>query len=181
MKKRFLLIAGGVDKKGIVYSLSSILKDHDFNIEDSSMIMLRRTFSVIMLLSCERGPDMPKFEKALAIFMKKNSMTIDLRQVSEREMREYRPPGETYMISISGADRPGIVREMTAVLYKSGANIIGLETKSSEKTKPHAYYMFLEVDLPRNRNAQKIEAALKKQGNRIGVHVTVNRVEKSIL
>jgi glycine cleavage system transcriptional repressor len=181
MKKRYLLIAGGVDKKGIVYGLSSLLSDHDFNIEDSSMLMLRRTFSVIMLLSNEKGPNEAEFEKDLAAFMNKNSMTADIRQVSEKEMKEYSPAGDSYMISISGADKPGIVKAMTGILFKSGANIIGLETKSAEKTKPHAYYMFLEADVPGNKNMKKIEAALKKYGDKIGVHVAVNRVEKSIL
>jgi glycine cleavage system transcriptional repressor len=181
MKKRYLLIAGGVDKKGIVYGLSSLLSDHDFNIEDSSMLMLRRTFSVIMLLSNDKGPDEAKFGRDLAVFMKKNSMTADIRQVSEKEMKEYGAAGDSYMITISGADKPGIVKAMTGILYKAGANILDLETKSTEKTKPHAYYMFLEVDLPKNKNMKKIEAALKKQGDKIGVHVAVNRVEKSIL
>jgi glycine cleavage system transcriptional repressor len=181
MKKRYLLVAGGVDKKGIVFSLSNILKEYDFNIEDSSMIMLRRTFSMIMLLSNEGKFNEARFEKDLAAFMNKNTMTVDIREVAEKEMKEYKHAGESWMISISGADKPGIVKTMTEILYKNGANIIGLETKSSENTKPHAYYMFLEVDLPKNKKIEKIEAALKKAGSRIGVHVAVNRVENSIL
>lgn len=181
MKKRYLLVSGGIDKKGIVLNLSKILKDYDFNVEDSSMIMLRRTFSMIMLLSNEGKFNEVKFEKDLAVFMNKNSMTVDIREVSEKEMREYKPAGESYMISISGADKPGIVKTMTEILYKNGANITGLETKSSEKVKPHAYYMFLEVDLPKNKNIVKLEAALKTAGKKIGVHVAVNRVENSVL
>lgn len=181
MKKRFLLLAGGVDRKGIVYNLAGILKDYDFNIEDSSMLMLRRTFSVIMLLSHDGDFEEKKLREKIRGFSGKNSMTFDLRQISEKEMKEYRPAGETYMISISGADRPGIVKSMTGILFKNGANIVDLETKSSEKVKPHAYYMFLEVDVPKTRDIKKIEAALKKQGNKIGVNVAINRVESSIL
>lgn len=181
MKRRYLLVAGGVDKKGIVYSLSKILKEYEFNIEDSSMIMLRRTFSMIMLLSNEGRFNEAKFEKDLAVFMNKNTMTVDIREISEKEMKEYGPAGISWMISISGADKPGIVKTMTEILYKSGANIVGLETKSSEKVKPHAYYMFLEVDLPKSKNISKLETALKKAGKKIGVHVAVNRVENSVL
>lgn len=181
MKKRYLLAAGGVDKKGIVYSLTKILKSYDFNIEDSSMMMLRRTFSMIMLLSNESNFNGVKFEKDLAVFMNKNSMTVDIREISEKEMKEYRPAGESWVVSISGADRPGIVNAVTGLLYKSGANITGLETKSSENVKPHAYYMFLEIDLPKGRNAAKLEAALEKLGKKIGVHTAVNRVEDNIL
>jgi glycine cleavage system transcriptional repressor len=106
---------------------------------------------------------------------------VDIRKVPEKEMKKYRPAGESYMISISGADKPGIVKTMTGILYKNGANITGLETRSSEKVKPHAYYMFLEVDLPDNKNIAKLESDLKKSGNKIGVYVAVNRMENNIL
>jgi glycine cleavage system transcriptional repressor len=181
MKNRFLLIAGGIDRRGIVYSLTQVLKRHEFNIEDSSMVMLRRTFSVIMLLSHEGMYDLKKFDPEIAAFSKRSGMTLELKKISEKEMKEYGGEGKTYTISISGADKPGIVNSITSLLYKSGANIIDLETKSSEKVVPHAYYMFLEVDLQKKTDAKKLEAALVKLGKKLGVHVTFSGVEKAIL
>ena len=181
MKNRFLLIAGGVDRKGIVYNLTRILKKYSFNIEDSSMIMLRRTFSVIMLLSNAKKIKKTQFDKETADFMNKYRMTIDIRVVTEKEMREYKPEGKTYMISISGADRPGIVNSITELLFKNGVNIIDLETKSSESVNPHAYYMFLEVDIPKKIDLKSFEGKLAAAGKKINVHVSLNRVESSVL
>jgi len=180
MKERYLLTAGGVDRKGIVFNLTGLLKNHNFNIEDSSMVMLRRTFSVIMLLSNEKGRK-KDFDKELKEFMAKNRMNVHLEKVAEREMAEYPGRGNTFMISISGADKPGIVNEMSGVIYRLGGNITGLETKSSEKTRPHAYYMFLEVDMPKKTGMKSLEKAFKDKGKKAGVHVSVNRVEKEIL
>ena len=181
MKKRHILIAGGIDRKGIVFSMTGMLKKYGFNIEDSSMIMMRRTFSVIMLLSNSAGYSKTGFEKSIAAFRKKFNMAVDIKAVSEKQMKEYKCAGKRYMVSISGADRPGIVNEITGIIYKSGANIIGLETKSSEKTKPHAYYMFLEIDLPSPPDLKAFEKRLKSAAKKIGVHVTVSRVEDRVL
>ncbi len=181
MKTRYLLIAGGVDQKGIVFNLTKILKNYKFNIEDSSMVMLRRTFSVIMLLSGEKGALPQKLQKEMEAFSKKYSMTLDIKKITEKEMKEYPGEGSTYTISISGADKPGIVNAITEKLYKSGANIIDLETKSSEKVKPHAYYMFLEVSMPGKDGVKALEKTLSEEAKKLGVHVSVNEVIKAIL
>ena len=181
MKNRYLLIAGGVDKKGIVYNLTRVLKKHGFNIEDSSMVMLRRTFSVIMLLSAEGAYDIRKFDPEISVFSKKFGMTMELKKITEKEMREYGGEGRAFTISISGADKPGIVNSIAGVLFKAGANIVDLETKSSERVKPHAYYMFLEAELPKKADLKKLEAALAREGKKLGVHVSISEVEKAIL
>lgn len=180
MKKRYLLVAGGIDRKGIVYNLTGILKKFNFNIEDSSMILLRRTFSIIMLLTSYSKINEIKFQKHLCYFMNKFNMTLDIKEISEKEMGEYKS-SNVYMITISGADKPGIVNAITGIIFKNGGNIIGLDTKSSEKVKPHAYYMILEVDLPVKMNIRLFENRLKRIGKKIGVVVNINRLEKNIL
>lgn len=181
MKHRYLLVAGGIDRKGIVYNLTKVLKKYDFNIEDSSMVMLRRTFSVIMLLSRASGVKGGLFDREISGFSEKYSMTMEIKKVAEKEMKEYPGEGRAYMISISGADKPGIVNEITGLLYKHGANIVDLETKSSERVKPHAYYMLLEISLPKSANPEKLKAALIKTGKKLGVHTSMTEADNPIL
>jgi len=182
MKKNYyLLIAGGVDTKGIVFNLTKILNDFAFNIEDSSMVLLRRTFSVIVLLSHDR-PTLPdRLEGQLRAFGDRFSMAVDLRKITPREMKEYGGNGKRYVISISGADRPGIVRGITETIVRKGGNVIDLETKSSQRTKPPAYYMLLEVDLPSRVSETGFRQALARSGKKLGVHVSVQRVVNEIL
>lgn len=180
MKKRYLLVAGGIDRKGIVYNLTKILKEFNFNIEDSSMVLLRRTFSIIMLLTSYAKINEIVFQKQLCDFMNKYNMTLDIKEISENEMKEYKP-SNVYIIKISGADKPGIVNEITDIILKNSGNIIGLDTKSSENVRPHAYYMLLEVDLPTKINIKSFEGQLKKAGKKMGVVINMNKVERNIL
>ncbi len=181
MDKKFLLLAGGIDKKGIVYKLTKILKKYKFNIEDSSMVMLRRTFSIIMLLTNKNKIDEKKLQKDICDFMNENQMMVDMRIITKNEMREYKEEGKVYLISISGADKIGIVNKITEVLFKNKINIIDLETKSSDKVIPHAYYMYLEVDIPESVNIKNFEKKLKKLCEKIGVNISIRAVDKEIL
>jgi glycine cleavage system transcriptional repressor len=180
-KHFYLLTAGGVDSKGIVFELTRLLTAYSFNIEDSSMVMLRRTFSVIVLLSREdpRLPDV--LDRRLKAFGDRFGMSVDFRKITRKEMQEYDGKGKRYMISISGADRPGIVQSITEAIVKKGGNIIDLETKSSQRTTPPAYYMLLEVDLPAKIKETAFRQALVRSGKKTGVHVTVQRIVNEIL
>ena len=180
-KQFYLLTAGGVDSKGIVFELTKLLTAFSFNIEDSSMVMLRRTFSVIVLLSRE-DPRLPDpLNQRLRSFGDRFGMSVDFRRITRKEMQEYDGKGKRYMISISGADRPGIVRSITGAIVKKGGNIIDLETKSSQRTDPPAYYMLLEVDMPAKVSEVAFRQALVRSGKKIRVHVTVQRVVNEIL
>jgi len=177
---RYLLIAGGVDRRGVVKALTGILKQQGFNIEDSSMIMLRHTFSMIMILTNKKKADASGLLKRLSDFGKEFDMTLDIRTITEKEMKEYVQKGENCVISISGADKPGIVNSITSVIASLGGNITGLTTKSSQSVKPSVYYMFLEVDMPKSamkESEKKLKAAAKK----LGVHININRENKEIL
>lgn len=181
MKNRYMLIAGGVDRKGIVYGLTGWIKDMGFNIEDSSMVMLRKTFSMIMILSKDKPVKDVDFSGKAADFRKKTGMVIELMKINERDAAEPAQSGNSVIVSINGADKPGIVNAITGILFKAGANITDLETKSTEKVKPHVYYMFIEAALPMGYKVGKLEAGLKKAAKKLGVHVSVNRAETAVL
>jgi glycine cleavage system transcriptional repressor len=181
MKERLMLMAGGIDRKGVVFELTSILKKFKFNIEDSSMIMLRRTFSMIMLLSTDVKYGKKQFLDDISAFMKKSGMTVDIKVISEKEMAEPAAKADIYSVTISGADKSGIVNGITEAIFSNGGNITGLETKSSEKVKPHAYYMFLEVEIPSKPGIKKLDSALKAAAAKYKVHFSMTKVDKEIL
>lgn len=178
---RYMLIAGGVDKKGIVYGLTGWIKKLGLNIEDSSMVMLRRTFSVIMILTAPDAVDESSLRKKAGEFSRKTGMTVNVVSIGEKDAAEPAYGRNGVIVSINGADKPGIVNYITGILFRAGANITDLETKSTEKVRPHVYYMFIEAQLPAAGSLKKLETKLKKAAKKLGVHVSVSRAETSVL
>jgi glycine cleavage system transcriptional repressor len=65
------------------------------------------------------------------------------------------------VITLYGADHPGIVNAVAAALAKRGVNITDLDTHLvGEETEP-AYMMILEVSLPEGFSGDDLDAYLR--------------------
>ena len=120
-----VLTAVGPDRPGLVNALASLIRDAGANIEDSRMAILGGEFAVILLISgsqgaVERAKDIGaqvEHELELRCILKETSPT--------RSPTDYLP----YRINVSGADRPGIVEVVAAILAGRGINVASLESR----------------------------------------------------
>ena len=60
-----------------------------------------------------------------------------------------------YLLSVHGADRPGIVSEITAVVASAGGNVTDLSTRLTGDL----YVLLAEVDLPNAADIDSLRAA----------------------
>jgi glycine cleavage system transcriptional repressor len=121
-----VLTAVGPDRPGLVNELSSLILAAGANIEDSRMAILGGEFAVILLISGPPGA----IEHAQEIGMHAEG-ELGLRCI----LKETSPAGPSdyllYRIEVSGADRPGIVQAITAILARRGINVASLESRLS--------------------------------------------------
>lgn len=122
-----VLTAVGRDHPGLVHGLSSMIREAGANIEDSRMAILGGEFAVILLISGAPGAiertkeigDRIERELELRCILKETSPA--------RSPSDYLP----YRIEVDGADRPGIVESITAILAGRGVNVASLESRLS--------------------------------------------------
>jgi glycine cleavage system transcriptional repressor len=81
-------------------------------------------------------------------------------------------PEPSHIVTVYGADHPGIVHAMAAALSAQGANILDLETRLAGDL----YVMTLDVVA-----SGDIEEALRTAGAEQGVEVTVRPFEADVL
>jgi glycine cleavage system transcriptional repressor len=84
------------------------------------------------------------------------------------------------VLSVYGADRPGIVHEVSAALAELGVNIVNLETRLAGTEEAPVYVMLLEVAL-RGADPAEVERALRAAGERSGVEVSFRELEAEAL
>lgn len=122
-----VLTAVGPDRPGLVNELSSLIREAGANIEDSRMAVLGGEFAVILLISGPPGA----IERAKEIGMNAEGR-LGLRCVL-KETSPAQPSGDylLYRIEVTGADRPGIVEAVTAILARRGINVASLESRLS--------------------------------------------------
>jgi glycine cleavage system transcriptional repressor len=122
-----VLTAVGPDHPGIVNDLSSLIRDVGASIEDSRMAILGGEFAVILLISGSADA----ISRATQIGPRVEG-ELGLRCIL-KETSPAHPSADylLYRIEVTGADRPGIVQTIAAILANRGINVASLESRLS--------------------------------------------------
>jgi len=89
--------------------------------------------------------------------------------------------GESWTVSVYGADRPGIVHRVASLLADNGVNIVDLTTRVIGDAARPVYAMILEVTLPAGGDAAALETRLADLAADLGVECSLHPSEADIL
>ena len=119
-----ILTAIGTDRVGLVEKISEFISRHGCNIEDSKLAAFCGEFAVIILISGEAGSlanisrDQPEIEM-------ETGLSVAIKNASRHQGAE---PFQSYRLTASCMDHPGIVYRISGILSKLGVNIDSMET-----------------------------------------------------
>jgi glycine cleavage system transcriptional repressor len=167
----------GKDRPGIVSAATKILYECGCNIEDSSMTQLANEFAMILIVE---APDKDRFQElknALAGRLKALQLTFSLRKLSQKETSRQKPSGKSYTLSVYGADKPGIVLNVSGLLAKQKINITDVQTKIVTGREGKVYIMFIEINTPKNITEKLLKQKMKQLSSELNVNIAVNPVE----
>jgi len=165
--RQIWLTAIGRDRPGIVARIAQVLLDHRLNIEDSQMRILGGRFSMMLLLRGEAS------EEGLIrdLLAAGRELGLDYIYVHPIEAADVTAAEPTHVLTVYGADHPGIVAAIATTLADNGVNITDLQTRLAEGV----YVMFLEVVLPAG---VQIDDALGQVSREQGVDVSLREIER---
>lgn len=149
--------AVGADRPGIIARVTGVLLDHGGNLHDSTMTILGGQFAIVLLVDTDASAD--DLERDLAAATEDLGLVVAVRPVG---------PGAdsaapTHMLSVYGADRPGIVHAVATALAQRLVNVTDLTTRVLEGERP-VYAMVLEISLPRDLDPDDLAAELRSEG-----------------
>lgn len=177
MSKTVVLTGTGRDQVGIVAKLAEALFEVGCNLLDSSMTLLRGEFAIIVMVELPSKQTLESLETKLKAIEKQLGLTIHLRELSAEELEPADPANNPYLISVYGADKPGIVCGITRVLVDLGINITDVQTTSTQSETSNVFVMILEVSAPDNISANELSSRLANEGKTLGVDVSVQPIE----
>jgi glycine cleavage system transcriptional repressor len=163
----------GHDRPGIIAETTRILADLGLNLEDSTMTLLRGHFA--MTLICAGDTDSADVEAALAPLTAGGSLTVAVREVPVEA--GHQPVGASFVLTVHGGDRPGIVSRVAGEIARVGGNITDLTTRLAGDL----YILVAEVDLPAAADLDVLQEALRAAAADLGVGVTLREVESDEL
>jgi glycine cleavage system transcriptional repressor len=174
----YAVTAIGRDRPGIVAAISKALLELDGNIEDSQMTILRGHFAVMLIVRLGEAASADALGASLG----------EVRDRLELEALTFEPVDEiahsrplaSHLVSVYGADHPGIVAGMTAVLASEGVNIIDLETRVAGADEAPIYAMLMEVSLG-DASAERVQAALDEAAADAKVEISLRELDSEAL
>lgn len=159
----------GQDRPGIIAETTRLLADLGLNLEDSSMTLLRGHFAMTLISAGDA--DVARVEQALAPLAESGDLTVSVREVPDQ--RPAAAPGTSWVLSVHGGDRPGIVSAVVSRVAEVGGNITDLTTRLSGEL----YVLVAEVDLPGEADMAALRAVLEDVAAELGVGVSLHEVE----
>ncbi len=163
--------------------MTGVLVEHGVNVEDSRMAILRAQFAMVLLLHAPSGLDRRGLEEDLhGVRARLGLEAVTLADLSEGDASPASGSPATHIVSVYGADHPGIVHAVAAALAERGVNITDLTTRLvDEPGGDPLYAMALEVTLPAGGDPDELEAALACVGREQGVEVSFRTLELDAL
>jgi glycine cleavage system transcriptional repressor len=162
----------GHDRPGIIADVTGVLAELGGNLEDSSMTLLRGHFAWTLIVRL----DVPGSEadERLA-FLRDEGLVVSVLPVPPEEAVP--DEGVAYVLSVHGADRPGIVSALTRVIADVGGNVTDLTTRLAGSL----YVVVAELGLPADADVDGLNAKLAATADALGVGVSLRPADVDVL
>jgi glycine cleavage system transcriptional repressor len=160
----------GPDQPGVIAALSEVLLAGEGNLEDASMTILRGQFAMTLVVDVPVAAD--EVEHRLRPVADRLGLLVSVRDAPAGEARA---TGRPYVLSVHGADRPGIVHRVTAAIAREGGNVTDLTTRLAGEL----YVLIAELDLPGEPGG--LEADLAALSDELGVEARLRPADDDVL
>ena len=160
----------GPDQPGVIAALTEVLFAGGGNLEDASMHQLSGQFAMTLVVNVPREAEAVR--ASLSPLSARLELLISVREVVAGDAG---PAGESYVVSVHGADRPGIVHRVTGAIAQAGGNIADLSTRLAGEL----YVLVAEVDLV--GDPAPLADALTVMGAELGVDTHLRPADADLL
>jgi predicted amino acid-binding ACT domain protein len=119
-----------------------------------------------------QGSSIAALQKGLDALAREMNLEIHMRMLNPNERLAFdAEQAESFVITVRGEDRPGLVSTVTAVLAEQGINITRLGAEVVPVDQRLEYIQIYEVDIPKDLDFALIQRILRERGAEIGVTV----------
>jgi len=148
-----MLTLVGQDRPGIVAAVTRTLYSAGMNLGEASMIRLGGNFTIMLMVSGNGS------EQAVMDVVEPVARDLGLRlhvnSMEQGGLHKHRIPN--YQVRVTGADRAGIVAQVTGMLADLGFNILELESDVAGSDEKPVYIMniagYADADLEQLQDA----------------------------
>ncbi len=155
MKTWYMLTLVGKDRPRIVAKITKTLYQGNCNLGEASMARLGGNFSIMLMVQVSISKQ--NLIDLLTPISHSLNLKFHLDEIEGELLRHLEPD---VRITVFGADRTGIVADVTSVLADSGLNILNLETDVGGSVESPIYIM--QIDGIATKGYELVKEKLKQ-------------------
>lgn len=172
----YVLSAIGRDRPGIVAAVTGAMLEHGVNVEDSQMTILRGHFAMTIVFGLAEDADLTAVERRL----RAAGEQVGLEALLLERIDDLRDagPDPSHMVTVYGADHPGIVHSVSSAAARHGYDITDLNTHLSVGgvgDEP-LYVLMMELAVEPGHD-EELKSAMEGVARAEGVEVSVSPLE----
>src|ERR1039458_5355346 len=122
-KKRYVISVLVSDRVGVLRDITSAVTDLGANIDGISQTVVAGYFTVILTASFDQPHSPDEIRVAIEEHFDVREASVVVRLYARRDAAPPTVDGEGYVVTITGKDRPGILKATTGFLAAKGINI----------------------------------------------------------
>lgn len=150
----YMLTIVGSDQPGIVSKITQSLYQAECQLGEASMIRLGGNFTIMLMVASSH--DESYLTGLLSPACKEHSLTAHIDEI-EGKLHDH--PTPDVIITVSGADRPGIIAQVTEALFSAGMDILDLTSDVAGTQEKPLYIM--QIEGVSKQGAEALEASVK--------------------
>ena len=136
-----VITAVGRDGPGIVAALAHVVYDLGGNLDDATMTRLHGAFAAMVAARLPAGKSADEAREALRPLAEERGLTVTVQAVPNAHSET----APDTLLTVYGADKPGIVYQVASALASRGVNITDMDTRLTGTTDAPVYVMLLEL------------------------------------
>lgn len=177
---KYAVAVVGRDRPGIAAAVARRLFEAKANIEDSRMSILGGHFAMMLVIELPADGDADALNAALEATRQEMSLESALARPIADAGDDARP-APTHVLTVYGADHPGIVAAICDALAAREVNIDDLATRVVGSESEPVYTLICELTLPGSLEPSALQADLDGVAVSEGVEVSLRELDQDIL
>lgn len=173
MEQIVVITAVGQDRPGIIAALTEAVYALGGNLDDATMTRLHGAFAAMLSVKLPANVTTEDARMALIPLGDRLDLTVSVQSVEESAPET---PSDC-LLAVYGADKPGIVYQITQRLAQKQINITDMDTRVAGTPDAPLYVMLLEVHAGEVDLAEDL-AALRAE---LGVDIKVQALDSEAL
>lgn len=173
MEQIVVITAVGRDGPGIIAALAKAVLDLGGNLDDATMTRLHGAFAAMVAARLPESVSADSARAALASLEQERGLTVTVQTVPDT----HREAAPDTLLTVYGADRPGIVYGVASALASRGINITDMDTRLAGTPDAPIYVMQLEAFA----GDSDLAADLSALKSALGVDMTVQALDSEAL